>query len=297
MTGILFICKPLIVFRDAYTLRLANERDLAVARAQQLELQMQEMEKLNRLKDDFLSTVSHELRSPLSNIKMATRMLTIALDQLDLLAQSTGMTDTPISRYIHILQQETEQELNLINDLLDIQRIQAETYSLELSLIQVSTWIPKLVEPFQLKIEENNQALNLNVPSDLPDFWSDSQALSRIFSELLNNACKYTPPEEQITITATVQRPNGTDPYSRMILEICNTGVTIPLEEQEQIFNPFYRIPQSDRWRSGGTGLGLALVKKFTSLLGGQVEVSSISEEVCFRILLPMKDIEAISGE
>ncbi|PSB18916.1 hybrid sensor histidine kinase/response regulator [filamentous cyanobacterium CCP2] len=286
----------IIVFRDAHALRLANERDLAVAHAQQLELQMQEMENLSRLKDDFLSTVSHELRTPLSNIKMATRMLTIVLDQLDLLAQSTGLTATPISRYIHILQQETEQELRLINDLLDIQRIQAETYSLELSLIQLSNWIPELVEPFRPRIAESNQTLYLNIPSDLPDLWSDPHALTRILSELLNNACKYTPPEEPITVTATVQLRHGAVPYPWMILEVCNSGITIPLEEQERIFDPFYRIPQSDRWKRGGTGLGLSLVKKFTSLLGGQIEVSSTSNSVCFRILLPMKEFEATPG-
>jgi len=283
----------IIVFRDACALRLANERDLAVARAQQLELQIQEMENLNRLKEDFLSTVSHELRTPLSNIKMATRMLTIVLDQLNLLAQSTGLTETPVSRYIQILQQETEQELCLINDLLDIQRIQAEAYSLELSLIQLSTWVPKLVEPFRPRIAENYQTLILNIPPDLPDLWSDPHALARILSELLNNACKYTPPEEQITITATVQLPHGSVLYPWMILDVCNSGTTISLEEQERIFNPFYRIPESDRWKRGGTGLGLALVKKFTHLLGGHIEVSNVSNSVCFRVLLPMQEVEA----
>jgi len=283
----------IIVFRDAWALRLANERDLAVARAQQLELQVQEMENLNRLKEDFLSMVSHELRTPLSNIKMATRMLTVVLDQLNLLSQSTGLTATPVSRYIHILQQETEQELCLINDLLDIQRIQAEAYSLELSLIQLSTWIPKLVEPFRPRIAENNQILDLDIPPNLPDLWSDPHALARILSELLNNACKYTPPEEYITITATVQSRNGSNPYPWIVLDVCNSGITISLEEQERIFNPFYRISESDRWRRGGTGLGLALVKKFTHLLGGHIEVSSVSNSVCFRVFLPIQEVDA----
>ncbi|MDX2099255.1 MAG: ATP-binding protein, partial [Leptolyngbyaceae cyanobacterium bins.59] len=129
------------------------------------------------------------------------------------------------------------------------------------------------------------------------DLWSDPHALTRILSELLNNACTYTPPEEQITLTATVQPRYGTDPYPWMILEVCNSGITIPLGEQERIFDPFYRVSQSDRWKHGGTGLGLALVKKFTSLLGGKIEVINESNSVCFRILLPIQEIEVASGE
>ncbi|WP_375539717.1 sensor histidine kinase [Oscillatoria sp. FACHB-1407] len=99
------------------------------------------------------------------------------------------------------------------------------------------------------------------------------------------------------TITATVQRSDRSAPYPWMMLEVCNMGVTISLEEQERIFDPFYRIPQSDRWKRGGTGLGLALVKKFTHLLGGQIEVSSASNSVCFCIVLPMKEVEVSSDE
>lgn len=280
----------IIVFRDAYTLKLANERNLAVARSQQLELQMQEVEHLNQLKDNFLSTVSHELRTPLANIKMATRMLTIALDQLDLLAQSTGSSATPISRYIDILQQETEQELQLVNNLLDIQHMQAETYSFALSLLHLQTWMPQIAEPFRLRAESNQQTLHLTIPPDLPPLWTDAHVLVRIVSELLNNACKYTPPGEQITVTAEVQSPDLPASQQGIVLAVCNSGITIPVEEQERIFEAFYRVPQSDRWKQSGTGLGLALVKKFASLLGGQIEISSASGQTCFYVFLPLRE-------
>lgn len=280
----------IIVFRDAYSLRASHERDLAMARSQQLELQMQEMESLNRLKEDFLSTISHELRAPLANIQMATRMLTIVLDQLDLLAQSSGLSATPISRYINILQKETEQELRLINDLLDIQRLQADTYPLELSLIQLQTWLPRLAEPFRSRMAENQQTLHITIPSDLPNLWSDSHALARIVSELLNNACKFTPLGEGITVTARVQPRHGSDSHPWVVLGVCNSGCSLPPEEQERIFDPFYRVPEIDRWKRGGTGLGLALAKKFTSLLGGCIEVHSTPEQICFHVFLPIQD-------
>lgn len=287
----------IIVFRDAHTVRLANERNLAVARSQQLEQQMQDIENLNRLKDDFLSTVSHELRTPLSNIKMATRMLTVVLDQLDLLTQTTEATTTPLAQYIQILQQETEKELALINDLLDLQRIQAEGYALELSLTQLQNRIPHLAEPFQLKADENQQVLQVAIPSDLPALWTDPYILDRIVSELLNNACKYTPPAGQIIVTAQLQPDSNSPLDSSIVLEICNSGVTLSPEEQERIFEAFYRIPGNDRWSRGGTGLGLALVKKFTNLLGGRVEVSSTLEYLCFHVFLPFRDWQDPSQE
>lgn len=280
----------IIVFRDAYTLKLTNERNLAVARSQQLELQMKEVENLNRLKDDFLSTVSHELRTPLANIKMATQMLTIALDQLDLLAQSTELSATPISRYINILQQETEQELQLVNNLLDIQQMQAGTYSFTLSLLQLQTWMPQIAEPFWLRAESHQQTLHLTIPPDLPPLWTDAHVLARILSELLNNACKYTPPGEQITVTAEVQPHDLLTSQQGITLAVCNSGITIPLEEQERIFDAFYRVPQKDRWKQSGTGLGLALVKKFANLLGGHIEMSSASGQTCFYLSLPLRE-------
>ncbi|MEB3357287.1 MAG: ATP-binding protein [Synechococcales bacterium] len=278
----------ILVFRDICALLLANERNLAVERSRQLEAQMHELEELNRLKDDFLSTVSHELRTPLSNIKLAVQMLSLTLDQLGLLPPASAHSASPIVKYIDILQAETDRELLLINDLLDIQRVQADTYPVCSSLVQLQTWIPHIVESFSIRMEANHQSFQINIPPDIPPLQTDSHVLARIVSELLNNACKYTPPGEQIVVK--VQGQPGTPQIAAdwIRLEVCNSGVSIEPSEQNRIFDAFYRSTRSDRWAQSGTGLGLALAKKFTTLIGGQITVSSPPGWVCFRVILPV---------
>lgn len=109
----------------------------------------------------------------------------------------------------------------------------------------------------------------------------DLPSLSRILTELIHNACKYTPPNETITVTACAEA-------GLLYLSVSNSGVEIPDEERPRIFDKFYRIPNSDRWKYGGTGLGLALVKGLTEHLGGSIEVTSTNNLTCFTVRLPI---------
>jgi signal transduction histidine kinase len=99
--------------------------------------------------------------------------------------------------------------------------------------------------------------------------------------ELLNNACKYTPPEEHIIVSATVKG-------DRTRLRVTNTGIEIPPEEMKHVFEKFYRIPSGDPWKQGGTGLGLALVQKLTTHLGGQIFVESGDRKTSFIVEIPL---------
>jgi signal transduction histidine kinase len=114
----------------------------------------------------------------------------------------------------------------------------------------------------------------------LPPLTTDIEFLERILGELLGNACKYTPAGEKLLISA---RPDA----AKIQIQICNTGVMIPPEECDRIFDKFYRIPSSDPWKYGGTGLGLALVKKLVTILQGSIQASSHDHITCFTILLP----------
>ncbi|MGI0488605.1 response regulator [Pantanalinema rosaneae CENA516] len=278
-----------IVFRDVTQRLLAAERDLAVERAKQLEVQMAELQRLNDLKEDFLATVSHELRTPLSNIQLATRMLTIILDQFGILAQESEAGSVALGRYINILKEQSDQELRLVNDLLDMQRLNAEAYPLDLSVVQLQDWIPHLLEPFVARMQMNQQRLHIDLPTDLPAIQTDTHVLTRIVSELMNNACKYTPPGCEITVTMHIVNPDDRPvdlPY--VAIAISNSGSEIPAAELDRVFDAFYRIPQTDRWAKGGTGLGLALVKKFVGYLGGSVQVASAAAQTCFTVYLPL---------
>ncbi len=269
--------------------QVANQCAIALRQArlyQAAQSQVQELEKLNRLKDDFLSTVSHELRTPMTNIKMAIQMLEVALSQdraLEPQAHSPLSKPDKATYYLRILQDECQREINLINNLLDLQRLYSGCQPLVVEAIQLQDWLPKVVEPFHRRAHARQQRLQIDCPSDLPLLVSDASGLGQILAELLNNACKYTPADETITVTAQART-------GAIQIGISNSGIEIPLAEQSRIFEKFYRIPSNDPWKEGGTGLGLALVQKLVEHLGGMLRVESSCQLTCFTVELSLDD-------
>jgi PAS domain S-box-containing protein len=250
--------------------------------------QVKELERLNHLKDDFLSTVSHELRTPMSSIQMATEMLTLKLMQQNLLQYDSDDPD-PLDRYLKILQIECQREISLINDLLDLSRLDAGTEPLSLISIPPRLWLSHVAEPFIERVRQQNQTLTLDI-QDLPEIETDLSYLERILSELLNNACKYTPPQERITVSAHVED-------EMFSLRVSNSGVEIAPAERDRVFDKFYRIPNSDPWKHGGTGLGLALVKKLAEHLGGSIRVESANQLTHFIVTLPLRFSQSQNSE
>lgn len=243
-----------------------------------------ELENLDRLKDEFLSTVSHELRTPVTNMKMALQMLAIALNQeRDFLAEMAKPLEqrSKAARYYQILHDECEREISLINNFLDLQQLDAGAKPLVLETIQLKQWLPNVVNRFQWRSRNSKVSLQLSIAPNSPDtLLSDAASLERILVELLNNACKYASSDEKITLAAELRS-------SSIQLQVTNSGVEIPAAELSRIFDKFYRIPSSDPWKQGGTGLGLSLVQKLTQHLGGTISVESTSGQTCFSIELP----------
>ena len=249
--------------------------------------QFDEIESLNRLKDEFISTVSHELRTPLTNMKMAIQMLGISLnkEQNFLLEMEKPETErSKASRYFQILDNECDRQINLINNFLDLQKLNTNAKPLVLETIQLQQWLCRVLQVFQARNRNSSQQeLQLNIAANLPPLTCDPFSLERILMELLTNACKFSPPEAQITLSAQLKSKG-------IQFQVINTGVEIPTTEIPLIFHKFYRIPSNDPWKQGGTGLGLTLVQKLTLSLGGTIEVESQSNRTCFTILLP-KDL------
>lgn len=266
---------------------------------QSVEAQVEELEKLNNLKDDFLSTVSHELRSPMANIKMALQMLEIMFEQA-ISNQSNSdnnsvifppTTFTKVLQYFQILNQESQREINLINDLLDLTRLDAGTIPIAWTSIRLQIWIPHVAEPFTQRTQQYEQELKIDIPENIHPLVTDLSSLERIITELLYNACKYTPKKGLISISAqsVSTTKQGIDCPYYVILTVSNSGVEIPPSEWERIFDKFYRIPNTDPWKHGGTGLGLALVKKLVEYLGGSIQVTSANLQTNFIVTLPLQ--------
>ncbi|PZV17173.1 MAG: hypothetical protein DCF22_04150 [Leptolyngbya sp.] len=243
-----------------------------------------------QLKDNFLSTVSHELRTPITTIKMAIQMLTLALSREGLLAPDSSKSSleaNKIAHYLKILNDECNREIGLITDLLDLQRLEAETQTIAAQPIQLEGYLHRIVRPFQDQAASQHKTLNVAIFSGLPDLMSDSQSLERILVELLTNACKYTPAGETIAFRAGLREGHTRSPKT-VFISVINSGVEIRPNQLEQIFDKFYRIPTNDPHRHGGTGLGLALVKKLVLNLSGTIYAESSNGQTCFTVELPV---------
>ncbi len=282
--------------------QVANQCVIALRQAklyQAAQAQVKELEHLNQIKDDFLSTISHELRTPMASIKMATQMLSIMLAQLDQMqlgqADMTSLNmKSRLQQYLDILQTECQREVDLINDLLDFSLDDSE---LRQSLSDVppvltptSRWagqldleqlIQQLVSEYQDRLQAHSRLLQVELSADLDDIALNGQRMQRIIRELLENAIKYTPAGETIQIAA--QRLHDT-----VFIQVSNSGIHIPAQELDHIFDPFYRIPQSDRWQHRGTGLGLALVKRFVHSLNGTITAINRDRNLTITIQLPL---------
>ncbi len=267
--------------------QMANQCAIAIRQArlyQAAQAQVQELGQLNRLKDDFLSTISHELRTPVTSMRMALQMLGISLNQENgLFAEFSKPphTQSRTARYFQILREECEREIRLIDDLLDLQRLGHETTPPIQALIQLQDWLPSIVQPFYERAERQQQTLEICLPDQLPPLRSSPNHLERVVTELLENACKYSPAEQHIRLE--VEAISGW-----MHFRVTNTGVEIQESEIARIFDQFYRIPSNDPWKQGGTGLGLALVCKLMKQLGGTVVATSDNGQTCFTLQIPM---------
>ena len=275
--------------------QVANQCAIAIRQArlyQESQSQVRELERVNILKDDFLSTVSHELRTPVTSMRVALQLLGATLNQELNLALDTDTLNGPqapppekqdrVSRYYRILKEECEREISLINDLLDLQRLDVGNLAVNPQPIKLLDWIPALTFGFHARTKSRKQQLEINVAPDVPVLITDISSLERLLGELMNNACKYTPPGGTIDLTVN-ETENNTLRFA-----VTNTGIEISEKELPLIFDKFYRVPSADPWKQGGTGLGLALVQKLVCHIDGTITVTSGDGQTRFTVELPL---------
>jgi len=269
------IVGAILVFQD-----IRERQQVEAMHQKQIEQEQMlvQMEKMHELKDDFLSTVSHELRTPIANMKMAIQML------------KTSPNSDRKQRYLEILQAECNREAELIAELLDLQRLETASYpNLVQEAVNLQEWLPQIMEPFLIRAQENQQSLEIQLAPNLSQILTDRASLERAIAELANNACKYTPTGGAIIVSVQLHRAPFTSrqlPTARTIFTVRNQA-EIPAAELPKIFEKFYRIHNSDRWKQAGTGLGLALVQKLVEHLQGTLQVESKEGWTTFTIELP----------
>jgi signal transduction histidine kinase len=197
------------------------------------------------------------------------------------------------SSYLQILRSECDREITLINDLLDLQRLEAGQQTPNPVTLHLQDWLSQEMEAFKIRAQARGQIFQINLADTLPPITIDPHYLHRILTELINNACKYSPAEANITLAATM--PDSSTSMIR--ISVTNTGVTIPECERDRIFEKFYRVSENDRWKQGGTGLGLALVKQLVELFEGSIWVTSEPNQTCFVIELPTGSDQGVASQ
>jgi len=258
--------------------QVANQCAIAIRQARlyrAAKVQVEELERLNQLKDQFLSTVSHELRTPIANLKMALHMLQLAT------------TPEKEQQYLKILESELAREADLINDLLDLQRMEESMVVISVESIDLPRWVLKQIDPFRSRMQTYRQTFILHCPPETPALATDSKILQRILAELLNNACKYTPEEK--TIELAVRPINEANESASAMQFTLRNQAEIPASDLPHIFEKFYRVLQVDRYKHGGTGLGLALVQKLAEQINATITVKSEEGWTCFTLEVPQQ--------
>lgn len=256
---------------------VANQCAIAIRQArlyQAAQQQVRELEKLNQLKDDFLSTISHELRTPITNMKMSIHML------------KTAPSPERREQYLKILQDDCHREAELIDDLLDLQCLEAGAYQITHDQLVLREWLPSIIGPFEARAHNRHQILNVELSPDLVPVTTDRTNLGRILAELLHNACKYTPAHRQIDLQIYQIQPKVAAMPLVTVFTVRNQA-EVQATELARIFEKFYRIPNTDPWKQGGTGLGLALVKKLVEQLNGTITAESQAGWTTLQVELP----------
>ena len=241
--------------------------------------QIAELAKLDQLKNDFLKTISHELKAPMSSIQLAAQTLE------NLLKNTKNPRKSPLfERVLHIFHDSCQRQKQLVDDLLTLCYVDAKAEVIQPEVLEFNSWLINLTRLYAERINDQQQKLILDLPAQKIDILVDPVILDRVVRELLNNACKYTP--SQGTITVEAKSTN-----SEISLYVINSDAEIPTDEQELIFEQFYRIPNNDPWQHGGTGLGLALVKKLVEILDATIDVESDRTKTIFCVRFPKQGL------
>jgi signal transduction histidine kinase/ActR/RegA family two-component response regulator len=283
-----------ILLAACRTLGVAIER----AQAQEHLLRANEnLERASRLKSEFLASMSHELRTPLNSI----------LGFADLLQRQTGGTLTPRQlMHVQAIDKSGQHLLQLINDILDLSKIEAGKVELELASVSIQTLCNQCLKMIQPRADKKRIALSLELDYRLKQALLDERRVSQMLINLLSNAVKFTPEEGTVKLRGRLAygyqlkqefRPdrspvNCSTPY--LCLEVIDSGIGIPKDKLPLLFRPFQQLDSSLARRHEGTGLGLVLTKRVAELHGGTVSAESQENKgSTFRVWLPLTEMRS----
>ncbi len=233
-----------------------------------------EFKNIDRLKSEFISTVSHEFRTPLTSINMAVEIL---------LRKIIGPVNTDQLELLQAVKNDTARLIKMVKSLLDMSKLESGELLPAKEEINTVAIIKSTLEPLKLLYTDKKIQLDLDLPENLPNTIGDTQQISWVITNLINNAVRYTPAGGKITVNAVQQ-------LNFIKISITDTGRGIPPEAFENIFEKFVQINEKTDSTSGSVGLGLAIAKKVVEAHGGKIWVESeMGQGSVFNFTLPIK--------
>ena len=261
--------------------RHAEELEAKVeARTRELQEANRRLEDASRHKSEFLANMSHELRTPLNAIIGFTRLVMRRAQDVLPARQYENLEKILIS---------AEHLLGLINGILDLSKIEAGRMEVRLGSVELDVLVDECLRTVEPMIRSERLQVRKELAADLPPLWTDPDKLKQILINLLSNAIKFT---EAGTVAVSARPASG-----KMAIAVADTGIGVPQDALELIFEEFRQVDSSSTRKHGGTGLGLSISRHFARLLGGDISVrSTLGVGSTFTLILPLRyEVASIS--
>lgn len=215
----------------------------------------------DELKRGVISTVSHQLKTPLTSVRMAIHLL---------LEEKVGPLTEPQAKLLVAAREDSDRLHAILINLLDLSRIESGRARLEFEALSVRALVEEALDAVRRSAHDQGLTLNADIADDLPDVWADRTRIQHVFANLLANALRFTPPGGRVSVSAASEE-------RQVRITIADTGRGIPAASRPRVFEPFFRAP--DQEAGSGAGLGLAIVKDIVEAHGGRVSVESAEGE------------------
>ena len=252
-------------------------------RTHQLEEANMELKEISKKKSDFISAVSHELRTPLTSIKGYASIL---------IAGKLGDIPEQVKARLSKINTHSDNLVNLINNLLDISRIESGRIEMNIKPCEILKIIENVYDLLTPQIGQKNIECVIDVDKNIPEIEMDSNQVERIFINLVGNAIKFTPEQGTITIKAALQNNQTIE------CTVSDTGIGISQEDIAKLFDEFYRVDNKINESVKGTGLGLPLAKKIVEAHHGRMWITSVvGQGTTFHFTLPFTQPRQHKGE
>ena len=232
------------------------------------------LKKLEFLKSQFVSMVSHELKAPISAVYGYLKLIN---------DNSVAITEEQKKNFINRSQVRLDSLIKMVNDLLDISRMEMKSVKREITDINLKTVINNIIELFQADLKAKNISTEFNPMINLPTIKADYEEINRLFTNLISNAIKYNRQNGCITVII-----DSTELY--LVIEIKDSGIGLKEDEKKKLFQEFYRAKNEFTKDISGTGLGLSIIKRIVDSYSGKIEVGSeFNKGTTFKVYLPFQ--------